>query len=88
MDLNAGLTQALSDGTNNYIYGLGRIAPVNGNGTEYFLDDALSSVRQLADANGDATYSRAYAIGKELQVLEQGLLATRKTTRLSCQYFK
>lgn len=26
MDLNAGLTQALSDGTNTYIYGVDRIA--------------------------------------------------------------
>jgi YD repeat-containing protein len=31
MDLNTGLTQALSDGTNHYIYGLGRIAQVNSN---------------------------------------------------------
>ena len=36
MDLNTGLTHALSDGTNTYIYGNGRIAQVNG-GTEYFL---------------------------------------------------
>ena len=33
MDLNTGLTQALSDGTNSYIYGNGRIAQVN-TGTE------------------------------------------------------
>jgi hypothetical protein len=30
MDLNTGLTQALSDGTNTYIYGNGRIAQTAG----------------------------------------------------------
>jgi RHS repeat-associated protein len=60
MDLNTGLTQALSDGTNTYIYGLGRIAQVNSNGTEYFLNDALNSVRQMTDASGEITYARAY----------------------------
>jgi RHS repeat-associated protein len=60
MDLNAGLTQALSDGTNTYIYGVGRIAQMNGNGTEYFLGDALGSVRQLANSSGSITYARAY----------------------------
>jgi RHS repeat-associated protein len=59
MDLNTGLTQALSDGTNHYIYGLGRIAQVNTT-TEYFLGDALGSVRQLADTNGAITYARGY----------------------------
>jgi len=57
--LNTGLTQALSDGTNTYIYGLGRIAQVN-TGTEYFLGDALGSVRQLTNQGGAITYSRAY----------------------------
>jgi RHS repeat-associated protein len=60
MDLNTGLTQALSDGTNHYIYGLGRIAQVNSNGTEYFLGDALGSVRQLVNSGGSITYARAY----------------------------
>ena len=40
LDLNAGLTQVLNDGTNNYLYGVGRIAQVNTT-TEYFLGDAL-----------------------------------------------
>ncbi len=44
MDLSTGLTQALSDGTNHYIYGVGRIAQVN-TGTEYFLGDAIVSIR-------------------------------------------
>jgi RHS repeat-associated protein len=59
MDLNAGLTQALSDGTNTYIYGVGRIAQVNTT-TEYFLGDALGSVRQLTNASGSVTYARVY----------------------------
>jgi RHS repeat-associated protein len=59
MDLNTGLTQALSDGTNTYIYGNGRIAQIN-TGTEYFLGDALGSVRQLTNTSGAITYASAY----------------------------
>jgi RHS repeat-associated protein len=59
MDLNAGLTQALSDGTKAYIYGNGRIAQV-GTGTEYFLGDALGSVRQMTQGSGALTYAKAY----------------------------
>jgi RHS repeat-associated protein len=59
MDYNAGLTQVLNDGTNNYIYGNGRIAQVN-TGTEYFLGDALGSVRQLTNSSGAITYASAY----------------------------
>jgi hypothetical protein len=47
MDLNAGLTQALSDGTYNYLYGNGRIAQsqiVNQQTQiDYFLGDAFGS---------------------------------------------
>ncbi len=60
MDLNTSLTQALSDGTNTYIYGIDRIAQSTGTGTEYFLPDALGSVRQIVDANAHVTYTRAY----------------------------
>ncbi len=60
MDLNTGLTQALSDGTNTYIYGVDRIAQIQGGTTEYFLNDALGSVRQMTDANAQITYARAY----------------------------
>ncbi len=59
MDYNTGLTQVLNDGTNTYIYGNGRIAQVNA-GTEYFLGDALGSVRQLTNNNGAVTYASAY----------------------------
>ncbi|MBN1453160.1 MAG: RHS repeat-associated core domain-containing protein, partial [Anaerolineales bacterium] len=64
MDLNTGLTQALSDGTYTYLYGAGRIAQsqiVNQQSQiEYFLGDALGSVRQLTDATGAITYARSY----------------------------
>jgi RHS repeat-associated protein len=59
LDLPAGLTQVLSDGTNTYVYGLGRIAQVNTT-TEYFLGDALGSVRQLTDSNGAVTLAKSY----------------------------
>ena len=59
MDLNTGLTQALNDGTNTYIYGIDHIAQVNTQ-IEYCLGDALGSVRQLTNQNGDITYARAY----------------------------
>jgi len=55
-----GLTQTLSDGTNTYIYGNGRIAQMDGSATDYFLTDALGSVRQLTGSSGAITYARAY----------------------------
>jgi RHS repeat-associated protein/CSLREA domain-containing protein len=60
MDLNTGLTQALSDGTHNYLYGIDRIAQTNGSGTEYFLGDALGSVRQMASTGGGISYASTY----------------------------
>jgi RHS repeat-associated protein len=60
LDLNAGLTQVLNDGTNTYLYGVGRIAQVNSS-TEYFLGDALGSVRQLTNAQGNVTLAKSYA---------------------------
>ena len=60
LDLNAGLTQVLSDGTNTYLYGNGRISQ-HATQTEYFLGDALGSVRQLADPAGVATLTQSYA---------------------------
>ncbi len=58
--MNAGLTQVLSDGTNTYLYGNGRISQ-HATQTEYFLGDALGSVRQLADAAGAVTLTKSYA---------------------------
>ena len=47
LDLAAGLTQVLADETSTYLYGAGRIAQEGPAGREYFLGDALGSVRQL-----------------------------------------
>jgi RHS repeat-associated protein len=60
LDIAAGLTQVLGDGTNTYYYGVGRIAQVDGEEVEYFLGDALRSVRQMADENGSITLLREY----------------------------
>jgi hypothetical protein len=60
MDLNAGLTQVLQDRTNTYLYGAGRVAQYGENGPEYYLGDALGSVRQMVDANGDVTMGMMY----------------------------
>jgi hypothetical protein len=60
MDIVSGLSQVLDDGTNTYLYGNGRIAQQSGLDAEYFLGDALGSVRQLADANGAITLARNY----------------------------
>jgi hypothetical protein len=37
LDLNAGLTQVLEDGTNTYYYGVDRIAQKHGGQYDYFL---------------------------------------------------
>ena len=62
-DLNAGLTQVLSDGTNTYLYGNDRIAQLPANDpqkADYFLGDALGSIRQMADESGTVVYTASY----------------------------
>jgi len=60
LDLAAGLIQVLSDETNTYLYGVSRTAQAAQVGKDYFLGDALGSVRQLADANGEVILAKAY----------------------------
>jgi hypothetical protein len=60
LDLAAGLTQVLSDGTDTYLYGNGRIAQYDASGAQYFLNDALGSVRQLVDADGEVLLAQSY----------------------------
>jgi len=60
LDLNAGLTQVLVDGTNVYLYGNGRIAQYADTTPSYFLGDALGSVRQLTSITGMVTLARSY----------------------------
>ena len=50
----------LSDGTNRYLYGMGRIAQQTPNGLQYFLPDALGSVRQLSDAAGSLALAQSF----------------------------
>jgi len=63
LDLAAGLTQVLADGTNSYLYGQGRIAQQSGVSEslpQYFLGDALGSVRQLLGTTGSVTLAKSY----------------------------
>ncbi len=60
LDLNAGLTQVLSDGTNIYLYGLDRVAERQGSASEYYLGDALGSVRQIVNPSGAVTLAQSY----------------------------
>ncbi|MBN1371298.1 MAG: RHS repeat-associated core domain-containing protein, partial [Anaerolineaceae bacterium] len=73
LDLNAGLTQALSDGTNTYLYGNRRIGQFTGEESAYFLGDALGSVRQLVDGSGNITLTKSYEpYGKGLTSVGSG----------------
>jgi RHS repeat-associated protein len=60
LDLNAGLTQVLSDGTNTYLYGNGRIGELQPGGFMYHLGDALGSVRQLVDGGANVTLAQSF----------------------------
>ena len=63
LDLAAGLTQVLSDGAHHYLYGNMRLAQVptsSPSSYEFFLPDALGSVRQMIDESGELTLSQAY----------------------------
>ena len=54
-----GLTQVLDDGTNTYLYGNERIAQIDSS-AQYFIDDALGSVRQMTNTSSGLTLSRSY----------------------------
>ncbi len=60
LDLASGLTQVLSDGTHTYLYGNMRIAQQDSTSTEYFLPDALGSVRQLVNETGTVLLAQAF----------------------------
>jgi RHS repeat-associated protein len=60
LDLAAPLTQVLTDGEFTYLYGINRIAQDGVNGREYFLSDALNSVRLLVDEDREITLRRDY----------------------------
>jgi RHS repeat-associated protein len=60
LDINNSLSQVLSDGTDRYLYGMGRIAQQTPNGLLYFLPDALGTVRQLADPSGGIIFAQSF----------------------------
>lgn len=73
LDLNTGLTQVLSDGTNTYLYDLGRLAERAGGINEFHLGDALGSVRQLTNNYGEVVLAKSYdPYGNTLQSLGTG----------------
>jgi RHS repeat-associated protein len=60
LDIETGLTQLLQDGTNRYLYGLGRIGEEQPARWRYHLADALGSSRHLTNASATITLSRSY----------------------------
>jgi RHS repeat-associated protein len=72
-DLTQVLVQTDDTGATTYLYGVARIAQQSAASTDYFLDDGLGSVRQLADASGDVTLEKAYdPYGHPLSTLGSG----------------
>jgi RHS repeat-associated protein len=60
LDLAAGLTQVLSDGSSTSLYGLGRIGEDDSGGWGFHLADALGSVRQIANDSGRLTLTQSF----------------------------
>jgi RHS repeat-associated protein len=60
LDIAAGLTQVLADGSSASLYGLGRIGEDSSGGWGYHLSDALGSSRQLANSSGQVTFTQSY----------------------------
>ncbi len=61
LDLTNSLPQVLDDGNNTYLYGLGRIGVDTKNGWQYYLTDALGSVRQATNQLNVVTLAQNYA---------------------------
>ena len=59
-DLSQVLVETTNTGATTYLYGLERLAQQSAASTDYFLDDGLGSVRQLADASGEITLLKNY----------------------------
>ena len=89
VDLNAGLSQVLSDGTNTYLYGVGRLVQESASGEQYFLTDALGSVRQLVDANGSVILVKDYEpYGEVLNRAGEGASSYGFTGEMQDSYIK
>lgn len=59
-DLTQVLAEANNSGVTSYLYGSVRLAQQTITGTDYYLPDALGSVRQLANASGNITLRKSY----------------------------
>lgn len=59
-DMVAALSQVLSDGSANYLYGLDRLAAQAGGTTTWYASDALGSVRQTLDNSGTPLATASY----------------------------
>ncbi len=80
LDLNAGLTQVLADGTNTYLYGNGRIAQ-QATTMQYFGADALGSARQIYNSSGQIIANHRYdPFGNTIS--QSGVGTT--TTQMAC----
>ncbi|GMR11318.1 MAG: hypothetical protein BMS9Abin28_2147 [Anaerolineae bacterium] len=53
VDLATGLSQVLHDGTNYYLYGIGRIGEAQPGGRFYQLADGVGSIRQLLESSAE-----------------------------------
>ena len=60
LDLSAGLTQVLASEGVTYLYGLARIGEEQPSGWQFYLGDALGSVRQLVDVSNGVGAGMAY----------------------------
>jgi RHS repeat-associated protein len=60
LDIASDLSQVLMDGSYTYLYGLGRLAQENDSRTDYFLPDALGSVRQLTTQDGNIGLTQSF----------------------------
>jgi len=65
-DVNRGIPQVLDDEDLRYVYGIGRIAQVDGAGTYYYLSDGLGSTIALTDEAGDVVNDYDYDVFGEV----------------------
>jgi RHS repeat-associated protein len=73
LDLVAGLTTVLREGTTNYLYGMGLIGQESGGEMTIALADRLGSVRQLITGDQDQTLLRSFdPFGNPLTSLGEG----------------